>query len=41
MHIWLNLKAIKFYLIKSATDVKWQPSFLVGEKGYEKKIVKI
>ncbi len=26
MYVWLNLKTIKFYLIKLATDLYWQPS---------------
>ncbi len=32
MHVWLNLKAIKFYLIKLAPDFYWQPSYLLGER---------
>jgi hypothetical protein len=32
MHVWLNLKTIKCYLIKLATDFEWQPSYLVGER---------
>ncbi len=31
MCIWINLKTIKFYSIKLATDFEWQPSFLWGE----------
>ncbi len=31
-HVWLNLKTIKLYLIKLATDFKWQPTILVGER---------
>ncbi len=30
-NVWLNLKTIKFYLIKLATDIYWQPSYLLGE----------
>ncbi len=29
---WLNLKTIKFYLIKLATDFYWQPSYLLDER---------
>jgi len=32
MHVRLNLKTIKFYLIKLATDFVWQSSYLVGER---------
>ncbi len=32
MYAWLNLKTIKFYLIKSATDFWGQPSYLVVER---------
>jgi hypothetical protein len=32
MYIWLTLKAIKFYLIKLATDFYWQTSYLKGER---------
>ncbi len=32
MHVWLNLKTIKFYLIKLATDFYWQPSCLRDER---------
>ncbi len=29
---WLNLRKMKFYLIKLATDFYWQPSYLLGER---------
>ncbi len=32
MCVWLNLKTIKFYLIKFATDFYQQPSNLLGER---------
>ncbi len=32
MCVWLNLKPIKFYLVKIATDFYWQPSYLLGER---------
>ncbi len=32
MYVWLNLETIKFNLIKLATDVYWQPSFVPGER---------
>ncbi len=32
MYVWLNLKTIKFYLIKLPTDFWWQTSYLVGRK---------
>jgi hypothetical protein len=31
-YVWLYLKTIKIYLIELATDVYWQPSYLLGEK---------
>jgi hypothetical protein len=31
LNVWLNLKAINFYMIKIDTDVKWQPSYFWGE----------
>ncbi len=31
MYVWLNLKTIKFYLIKVATDFYRQPIYLLGE----------
>ncbi len=32
MYVWMNLKTIKFYLIKLATDFYWQSNYLLGEK---------
>ncbi len=32
MYFWLNLRKMKFYLIKLATDFYWQPSYLLGER---------
>ncbi len=32
MYVWLNLKTIKFYIIKLTADFYWQPSYLVGER---------
>ena len=32
MYVWLNLKTIKFYLIKIAPDFYWQPSYVLGER---------
>ncbi len=31
MYVWLNLKTIKFCLIKFATDFYWQPRYLLSE----------
>jgi hypothetical protein len=32
MYVWINLKTIKFYLIKLATDLYWQPIYLLSER---------
>ncbi len=32
MYVWINLKTIKSYLIKLATEFYWQPSCLLGER---------
>ena len=32
MYVGLNLKTVKFYLIKLATDFYWQPSYILGER---------
>jgi len=32
MYVWTNLKTVKFYLIKLATDFYWQPNYLFGER---------
>jgi hypothetical protein len=32
MYVWLNLKTIKFYIIKLTADFYWQPSYLLGER---------
>ncbi len=32
MYVWLNLKTIKFYLIKLAANYYWQPSYLLGKR---------
>ncbi len=31
-YVWLNLRTIKFYFIKLATDFYWQPNYLLGER---------
>jgi hypothetical protein len=31
MHVWLIFDKVAFYLIKLATDMYWQPSFLLSE----------
>ncbi len=31
MYIWLNLRIMKFYLIKLATEIHWQSSYLLSE----------
>ncbi len=32
MHVWLNFKTIKFYLVDIATDFYWQTSYVPGER---------
>ncbi len=32
MYVWLNLKTIKYYFLKLATDFYWQPSYSLGER---------
>ncbi len=31
MYVWLNLKTVKFYLTKLATDIYWQPIYKLEE----------
>ncbi len=38
MHVWLNLKTIKFYLIKWATDLYWQTSYWLAARASLKNI---
>jgi hypothetical protein len=38
VYVWLNLTTIKFYLIKLATNVKQQPSYLMGENNVSKEM---